>query len=425
MTAGSTKQRTTNAPSLASVQKATAARQQANRKSVESFLDRQNHTVDAGNYAGPSQEYSAEDFQSASQNRAQLNTETEIKSAMNTPSYRESAHPDFQKTRNDVQNAWGRVTERAEQEKRARQKQERTDEQQKATQAAKKEKAQAQRLAKEEPETLGAQAPSTPKQDTLGEATQRAKTTGGLLGGDPTQPSDIDRVMDRMSAGQRAKVEREKNFSWQDRSWSTMSPYDQSRTISAEKSRRRGAARSARSATPRGKNAYGEDTTGEIGSLGRGGQLSKVGNQKAKANQKNRAANKDGSYSLDAEGNGAGDAGGTVICTELYHQSFLPLDVYMADQRYGLWIEKNDPYVMIGYHFLAKPVVNLMQRSKLFTQILYTALAKPWASEMVVKAGNNGIGSARGKILFAVGLPVCRMIGRVLEACRKQESKLV
>ena len=375
-------------------------------------------TVEAGNYAGPSQEYSVEDFQSASQNRAQLNTQTEIKSAMNTPAYRESAHPDVQKTRKDIADAWAGYTARREQTKRDQAKQNQQDQKTPET------KAQANKGNRALSNDLPSKQDTLGQKDVLGEATERAKIAGGLLDSDPTQPSDIDRVMDRMAVGQRAKVEREKNLSWQDRSWSTMSSYDQSRTISAEKSRRRGAARSKNAHTPRGTNAYGEKTTGQIGSLGRGGQLSSVGAQKAKANQKNRAANKDGSYTLDAEGNGAGDAGGTVICTELYHQSFLPLDVYIADQRYGLWIEKNDPYVMLGYHFLAKPVVRLMQNSKLFTQVLYTTFAKPWAAEMVVKQGHNGIGSLRGKTLFAIGLPVCRAIGWVLATDTKHTQKM-
>jgi len=185
--------------------------------------------------------------------------------------------------------------------------------------------------------------------------------------------------------------------------------------IDAARSQRRRDERSGRATTSSQKGR-----TGGTGNLSRSGHLSGVSNddgttQNANPNQTNQARNKDGSYSLDKDGNGAGNAGGTVICTELYHQDLLPLDVYMADQRYGLHLERTDPYVIAGYHFWAKPVVRLMQCSKIFTHALNKSLAEPWAKEMVIKDGGNGIGTVRGKILFALGLPVCRQIGRMLE----------
>lgn len=170
-----------------------------------------------------------------------------------------------------------------------------------------------------------------------------------------------------------------------------------------------------------------------VGKLNRSGHLTGIGtydangkpnkDTKVNPNQKNKARNKDGTYSVDSDGNGAGDAGGTVICTELHAQGLLPHDVYRADQRFGFRMMRDDPYVIAGYHLWAKPVVKLMRKSKLFTHILNTTLAEAWAKEMVVREGLNGVGTLRGRVLFAIGLPVCRAIGRMLEAYNRREGR--
>lgn len=175
----------------------------------------------------------------------------------------------------------------------------------------------------------------------------------------------------------------------------TSSNMSQHGNIDAARGASRRAARAASAVTP-GKKGK----TGGVGTLNKAGHLTHIDGVSVKANQANIAKNLDGSYSLDKDGKGSGDAGGTVICTELFEQGLLPRDVYMVDQRYGLRLMRDDPYVMSGYHFLAKPVVKLMRRSRLFTHILNRALAEAWAKEMVVREGLNGIGTLRGKVLL-------------------------
>jgi hypothetical protein len=128
----------------------------------------------------------------------------------------------------------------------------------------------------------------------------------------------------------------------------------------------------------------------------------------------NRARNKDGSFTVDAQGRGRGDAGGTVICTELHRQGLLPHDVYRADKRFGLKLMREDRDVIKGYHFWAKPVVKYMQKSKVFTYVVHKSVGEAWAKEMAVMGGLDGIGTLRGKILVKFGIPVCRFIGKML-----------
>jgi len=394
----------------------TAANARTAVSNTQQNLSEISGTVESGRYAGPSGEFSPEDFQ----------TEDDIKSFMRTPAYRDRRDP---VAVDRVKKGFESLVTRQEQATQAAYERVQTDIDQKNAVRAKVDdkatlsvdKTTKQRRAQATKKELG---PPTLKQfnaqnqfvEEQGLLTKNSTANASL-----TATSNFSLSRERTDTLQAASSAQQNRMADREKSWSNLSDHGK---IDAARGSRRGAGRSARSATPSGTNAYGERTTGEAGRLGRGGQLSSVGGQKAKANQKNRAANKDGSYSLDAEGNGAGDAGGTVICTELYHQSFLPLDVFIEDQRYGAWIEKNDPYVMIGYHFLAKPVVRLMQRSPLFTQVLYTMLAKPWATEMVVKQGGNGFGSVRGKILFSLGLPICRWIGKMLVPTKKLGVKM-
>ncbi|MEG3619000.1 hypothetical protein V5T82_11085 [Magnetovibrio sp. PR-2] len=164
--------------------------------------------------------------------------------------------------------------------------------------------------------------------------------------------------------------------------------------------------------------AQNASTTGNGKFDGRG-NLVGVGNQKANPNQTNRATNKDGTYSLDEKGNGAGDAGGTVICTELHRRGLLSDAIYNADSRFGVRLAFHDPDVIVGYHFWAKPLVKVMRRSDFLTLIIYHGFAKAWAEEMAGREGLNSIGTVRGRALMNLGVPLCRWIGQCVRWWRE------
>ena len=103
----------------------------------------------------------------------------------------------------------------------------------------------------------------------------------------------------------------------------------------------------------------------------------------------------------------------TVICSELHRQGLMDEAVYYADEAFGEYLRDNHKDVLIGYHLWAKPVVSLMQKSRVFTRIV-NVLAAPWSYEMARIMGENDQGSVVGKIVMFVGVPVCRAIGRVV-----------
>lgn len=177
------------------------------------------------------------------------------------------------------------------------------------------------------------------------------------------------------------------------------------------------AARSAQRVAERRANGYTTTTPADTLTFDRAGRLSQMNGKSVKENQTNKALNKDGTYSFDSDGNGAGDAGGTVICSELYRQGLLSHDVYRADQHFGMRLMREDPDVVKGYHAWAKPLVRYMRKSPRFTRVFHKTLAEPWAREMAVREGLDGVGTLRGKVLMALGLSTCRLIGWTIRTC--------
>lgn len=102
--------------------------------------------------------------------------------------------------------------------------------------------------------------------------------------------------------------------------------------------------------------------------------------------------------------------GDTVLCTELYRQGLLPLDLYLADSRYGA---KLDQETLAGYHAWAEPLAKAMSQSKALTSIV-SPFVKAWAYEMAYREGVLSKGNWLGKVLSFIGEPVCGFIGRSL-----------
>jgi hypothetical protein len=90
----------------------------------------------------------------------------------------------------------------------------------------------------------------------------------------------------------------------------------------------------------------------------------------------------------------------------------MPRHIFAADQAFGALMCERDPDVIVGYHLWAQPVVTMMHKSKLFTGIV-KAIAMPWACEMAFQMGVEHEGNLIGKILMTIGLPTCRILGKL------------
>ena len=104
----------------------------------------------------------------------------------------------------------------------------------------------------------------------------------------------------------------------------------------------------------------------------------------------------------------AAPSGGTVICTELYHQGKLSKNIYDLDAEYGMTIRSQMPHVYAGYISWAPFVVKLMKKSKIVTSIV-SFFAIPWAYYMAYDC------SLFGRIINSIGIKICGFIGKMKE----------
>lgn len=108
------------------------------------------------------------------------------------------------------------------------------------------------------------------------------------------------------------------------------------------------------------------------------------------------------------------DAAGTIICTELYRQGYIPLGILKLD---GVHRKLNvDDETYAGYLRLATPLVNLMKKSKLVTRIV-APFGIAWAHEMASRVDDTVKGSVLGKTLYEIGVPICRVFSKKEVCC--------
>ena len=90
----------------------------------------------------------------------------------------------------------------------------------------------------------------------------------------------------------------------------------------------------------------------------------------------------------------------------------MSFDIYKGDldyqEKYVHEFTKN------GYLFWARPLVKLMRKSKLVTNMA-KPLALAWGEEMAYRANNVGNGNKFGAVLLYTLAPVCNGIGAILK----------
>ena len=107
-------------------------------------------------------------------------------------------------------------------------------------------------------------------------------------------------------------------------------------------------------------------------------------------------------------GDADADGGDSVLCTALRDHGLISAEMYIADAAHGA---KMPADVVAGYHAWAKPIARLMDRSRALAVIL-SPLIIPWAVEVAHREGFGERGHWLGRVYMAVGVPICRFIGR-------------
>ena len=100
-------------------------------------------------------------------------------------------------------------------------------------------------------------------------------------------------------------------------------------------------------------------------------------------------------------------SGESVICSELNRQGYLSDNVLELDCIYGKEHISKDVY--IGYRLMADPIVRLMKKSKIFTQIV-RPFGVAFAHETASRVNTEIKGSVLGKVILRLGVPLCRWV---------------
>jgi hypothetical protein len=129
---------------------------------------------------------------------------------------------------------------------------------------------------------------------------------------------------------------------------------------------------------------------------------------------------------------------GKIICTELYEQDMLDKATFLADQRYAVWLRDNRPYVYEGYVSWAETVVDWMRGEgpQIFFWIrdpekqrkairaatirIVKELGDPWRREMAFRVGAIPESVKAGRVIMAVGMPICGAIGWIRKVTKAE-----
>lgn len=136
----------------------------------------------------------------------------------------------------------------------------------------------------------------------------------------------------------------------------------------------------------------GDGTAGGIGGSAPGGEGGAPGNS---------------GDSGDGGGGGGGGGGSSVICSELRRQGLMDDATWRADELFG---RAQSAATRAGYYVWARPIARGMARSWLLTAVV-ASIALPWAREMSYRMGARPSGSLVGRIVMAIGLPLCTYLG--------------
>ncbi len=100
---------------------------------------------------------------------------------------------------------------------------------------------------------------------------------------------------------------------------------------------------------------------------------------------------------------------GSVICTELWRQGYLPYNVLVLDGMHRRAHIDADTY--LGYMRWAPKVVWILRHVP-GAAWLIAPIGRAWAYEMASRMDSSVKGSYLGKVLLRVGVPICRWLGR-------------
>jgi len=113
---------------------------------------------------------------------------------------------------------------------------------------------------------------------------------------------------------------------------------------------------------------------------------------------------------------------GTIICTEMYNQGFMPQFIYDMDSKFGDIVLQKNPQIMYGYWIWAQPIVDKLKTSKSFSKFVYNYFVKDWSEYMAYEMGILPNQNYKGKFLHKFGEKFSILVYKVFANKNKQVS---
>jgi hypothetical protein len=113
---------------------------------------------------------------------------------------------------------------------------------------------------------------------------------------------------------------------------------------------------------------------------------------------------------------------GTIICTEMYNQGFMPQFIYDMDSKFGDIVLQKNPEIMYGYWIWAQPIVDKLKTSKSFSKFVYNYFVKDWSEYMAYEMGVLPKQNYKGKFLHKFGEKFSILVYTVFANKNKQVS---
>ena len=113
---------------------------------------------------------------------------------------------------------------------------------------------------------------------------------------------------------------------------------------------------------------------------------------------------------------------GTIICTEMYNQGFMPQFIYDMDSKFGDIVLQKNPKIMYGYWIWAQPIVDKLKTSKSFSKFVYNYFVKDWSEYMAYEMGVLPKQNYKGKFLHKFGEKFSILVYKVFANKNKQVS---
>ena len=124
-----------------------------------------------------------------------------------------------------------------------------------------------------------------------------------------------------------------------------------------------------------------------------------------------------------ASGGGSSSSGGgggssKILCCAYYELGYLPREIWRLDQRYGVWLHRNNRKLMNGYHAWAAPLADFVKKDtiggKVARKVMWP-IVKAWAEEMAHTMSPEKHKSNKvGKVIATVGEAFSYAVGAVL-----------